>query len=212
MFRLDGVFRLFVTNKNTNTTECIRVHTCLSFRHSSFQVLWLKWKITVPIHQPTLVMRSVSNLPTIRREIWSFHHQDHCSTLKMAESFPAMFVNFNYTTLCQWPGSVVGIATDYGLDGPGIESRWGEIFRSSRPVLGSTQHHVQWVPGTHDVAGRWLATSWVHYATGCNTQTSAPQDWQNNCLKHVELTGIINKPLLLRPVGCLYYLYFIIYF
>jgi hypothetical protein len=28
------------------------------------------------------------------------------------------------------PGSSVGIATDYGLDGPGIESRWGEIFRN----------------------------------------------------------------------------------
>jgi hypothetical protein len=27
------------------------------------------------------------------------------------------------------PGNSVGIATDYGLDGPGIESRWGEIFR-----------------------------------------------------------------------------------
>ena len=31
-------------------------------------------------------------------------------------------------------GSLVGIATDYGLDGPGIESRWGEIFcRPDRP-------------------------------------------------------------------------------
>ena len=29
------------------------------------------------------------------------------------------------------PGSVVGVATAYGLDGPGIESRWGEIFRTS---------------------------------------------------------------------------------
>ena len=29
------------------------------------------------------------------------------------------------------PGSSVSIATDYGLDGPGIESRWGEIFRPS---------------------------------------------------------------------------------
>ena len=29
------------------------------------------------------------------------------------------------------PGSVVGIATAYGLDGPRIESRWGEIFRAS---------------------------------------------------------------------------------
>jgi len=30
---------------------------------------------------------------------------------------------------------------------------------------------------------------------------------QNNFPKHVELNGIINKPLLLHLVGCLYYLY-----
>ena len=29
----------------------------------------------------------------------------------------------------QWASSSVSITTDYGLDGPGIESRWGEIFR-----------------------------------------------------------------------------------
>ena len=39
------------------------------------------------------------------------------------------------------------------------------------------------------------------------TQSSAPKDGQNNFPKHVELTGIINKPLLLHLVGCLYYLY-----
>jgi len=26
------------------------------------------------------------------------------------------------------PGSIVGIATAYGLDGPGIETRWGARF------------------------------------------------------------------------------------
>ena len=46
----------------------------------------------------------------------------------------------------------------------------------------------------------------------CNTQSSAPEDGQNNCPKHVELAGIINKPILLHLVGCLYYLYFIIFF
>ena len=50
------------------------------------------------------------------------------------------------------------------------------------------------------------------YTTNCKTQSSAPEDGQNNCPKHVELTGIINKPLLLHLVGCLYYLYFIIFF
>ena len=38
----------------------------------------------------------------------------------------------------------------------------------------------------------------------------APEDGQNNRLKHVLLTGIINKPLLLHLVGCVYYFYFII--
>jgi hypothetical protein len=44
------------------------------------------------------------------------------------------------------PGSVVGIATGYGLDGPGIESWWGREFPYlSRPALGPTQPPVQWV-------------------------------------------------------------------
>jgi len=46
------------------------------------------------------------------------------------------------------PGSSVGIATGYGLDGPGIESRWRRDFPPlSRPALGTTQPPVQWVSG-----------------------------------------------------------------
>jgi hypothetical protein len=55
--------------------------------------------------------------------------------------------------------SVVGIATRYGLDGPGIESRWGRDFpQPSKPALGPRQPPVQWVPGLFPggkAAGAW---------------------------------------------------------
>jgi hypothetical protein len=53
-----------------------------------------------------------------------------------------------YVTVNSGPVSSVGIVTGYGLDGPGIEFRWGrDISHTSRPVLGPTQSPVQWVPG-----------------------------------------------------------------
>jgi hypothetical protein len=51
--------------------------------------------------------------------------------------------------------SSVGIATHYGLDGPGIESRWSRDFpHLSRPALGLTHPPVQWVPGLSRVVMR----------------------------------------------------------
>ena len=60
-------------------------------------------------------------------------------------------------------------------------------------------------------AGHRQATSWVHYTTSCNTQSSSLADGQNNCPKHVELTGIINKPLLLHLVGCILFMFHYIF-
>ena len=54
---------------------------------------------------------------------------------------------------------VVGIATRYGLEGPGIESGRGLGFpHPSRPTLGPTQPTLQWVLGLFPggkAAGAW---------------------------------------------------------
>ena len=63
--------------------------------------------------------------------------------------------DFKYLGYCISGGrdGSVGIATRYGLNGPGIESRWGRDFpHPSRPALRPTQPPVQWVPG---LSGGW---------------------------------------------------------
>ena len=44
--------------------------------------------------------------------------------------------------------SSVSIVTSYGLDSPGIKSRWGRDFlHLSRLAVEPTQPPIQWVPG-----------------------------------------------------------------
>ena len=72
----------------------------------------------------------------------NFQFRFNCSTT----SFPISSKMFMQGFMYVGPGSVVGIATGYGLDGSGIESRWGRnILHLSRPVLGPTQLPVKWV-------------------------------------------------------------------
>jgi hypothetical protein len=55
-------------------------------------------------------------------------------------------------------GSSVGIATHYGLDGRGVESRWGREFpHPSRPAVRPTQPPIQgyWVFAGGKAAGAW---------------------------------------------------------
>ena len=85
------------------------------------------------------------------------------------------------------------------------------IFRSTRLFVTACgiMHPASRWPGSRvpPLPGHRPATLWVHHTISCNTQSSAPEDGQNHRPKHVELIGVINKPLLLHLVGCLDYLY-----
>jgi hypothetical protein len=86
---------------------------------------------------------------------WSFTFTAPYVTSKCFINFHGKQVNSNFLIMMGYilifplgPGGSVGIATDYGLDGPGIESRWGRDFpHLSRPALGLSQPSLQWVPG-----------------------------------------------------------------
>jgi len=50
------------------------------------------------------------------------------------------------------PSSSVGIVTGYGLDGPGIESRWGTRFSASVQP-GPEAHPASWTMGNGSFPG-----------------------------------------------------------
>jgi hypothetical protein len=58
------------------------------------------------------------------------HLYSQCLYLPHIFSAPGSSLSFHNKPLCVGQESVVGIATGCGLDSLGIESRWGEFFRT----------------------------------------------------------------------------------
>ena len=102
---------------------------------------------------PALWPYQETKLPTPRcrdhrnYEALSPHRGDNPSrgNISTRKIYKLIIIKPTYT-VCG-PGSSVGIATDYGLDGPGSNPGGNEIFRPSRPALGPTRPPVQCVSG-----------------------------------------------------------------
>jgi hypothetical protein len=93
----------------------------------------------------------------------------------------------------------VGIATRYGLDGPGIESWWGWYFpHPSRPALGPTQSPIQWVPrlsrGEAYVAWHWPPTHLAPRLKGMELYLCSPSGSSWPVLGWTTLGSIARKP------------------
>ena len=70
-----------------------------------------------------------------------------------------MEFQFKKTASRQGCDSSVSMATHYGLDGPGIESQWGEEIFNTRPDRPwdppSLLYNVYWVFAGGKTAGSW---------------------------------------------------------
>jgi len=128
---------------------------------------------------------------------FTFHyHRDplRISPLPKNATLPAHVFLLHLITLIIFsvgPGSVVGIATGYGLDGPGIESRWGARF--SAPV--------QTGPGAHTASCTMSTGSFPGVKTGRGVTLTphpllVPWSWKSRAIPLLPLWAV-------RPVQSL---------
>jgi hypothetical protein len=82
-----------------------------------------------------------------------------------------MWVFSSLLLLISGTGSVVDIATGYGLDGPGFESRWGEILRNrpdrpwDPPSLLTLTAHTLLVPWSRKGRATWYNSTTPMFPT-----------------------------------------------
>ena len=90
---------------------------------------------------------------SVRIRTWRLKNTSHtCYRLSQLARFRKSTEILDHYFYTDGPDSSVGIATGYGLDGPGIESRWGARF--SAPVqTGTGAHPASCTMGTGSFPG-----------------------------------------------------------
>jgi len=119
-----------------------------------------------------------------RKHLWNF-------VLWCCPVPPVIYLNCKWHKNANGLGSVVGIATGYGLDGPGIESRWGARF--SAPV--------QTGPGAHPASCTMGTGSFLGIKSGRGVTLTphpllVPWSWKSSAIPLLPLWAI-------RPVQSL---------
>jgi len=133
-FKAFRIITLFISGVNWwRSTTCQR--TASRFWHTATRRIMYKKVVS-----DKLCVRKIRfAAATISVQYWEFESQIHIKHIK---------TNFEFMNLQRFTvglQSAVGTATRYGLNGPGIETRWGWDFtHPSRTALGPTQPHVQY--------------------------------------------------------------------
>jgi len=137
-----------------------------------WQELWVLYVMTyggLYIYMISLILLSMMNvLDKSCREKWNTYFTSNKLFSDYHAIYEIMSKNMVDLGRSRGPGSSVGIATGYGLDGPGIKSLWGEIF--------CTCPDLPWDPPSLLYIGYWVfprGKEWPGHDTDPSPPSSA---------------------------------------
>ena len=110
--------------------------------------MWKKWEQKRTGFQSTKCGRNESRKVQLGEKLqYAFFLNNYTSVTSSRYIYIYIYICVCVCVRACVPRSSVGIATDYGLEGPGSNPSENEIFSPSIPTLAPTQPPVQWVPG-----------------------------------------------------------------